>query len=306
MSKKKCVIILSEKSSGSSACLKFLCKETQLRSVKHTRHFENETLFWVKAASVLDKPQLDMLDSEVPLPKAQARRELVDMVTQNVPGFSLPETDRALVHEGWRALVEAHSPCFLEKSPHHLCQWSALELIADSIEQNPDVDFLLVGLIRNPMDTIYSQFDRWRHTPGEMEKQWRTAYQNLQRLPELVGEERVVQVRYEDMVRDPATHLQRVFEFCGVAEARIDADYLHDRSLQRWRDKSWFGFMLSEETLAFAEALGYHRHEMQNTPATLWPLASHVLRLQYRLIKPVKNLYRWFKYPQKRAQPLQS
>ncbi|MDO6459747.1 sulfotransferase [Granulosicoccaceae sp. 1_MG-2023] len=298
--KKKCVIILSEKSSGSSACLNFLCQETTLRAVAHTRHYENETLYWVKAASLLGLPQENMIDSEVPIPRKQARRDLEALIRDNTSGYTLPQDDEALVHDGWRALCEAHAPCFLEKSPHHLCQWSALELIAATMERNRDVDFLLIGLVRNPMDTIYSQFDRWRHTPSAMEKQWLTAYRNLQRLEALVGPERIVKLRYEDMVRDPQQHLRRVFEFCGVTNPQIDTAYLHTDSLQRWKDKSWFGFCLSEEAMNFAEDLGYERSHMENTPASVWPYTQPALRLQYKLIYPLKKLYRRVKYPEKR------
>ncbi len=70
--KSQCIIILSIKSSGSSACQNLLSKFSQVSYVPKTRHFENETLYWTKAASVLGLPQVDMIDSEVPISKEKA------------------------------------------------------------------------------------------------------------------------------------------------------------------------------------------------------------------------------------------
>ena len=89
----KCVIILSNKSSGSSILQRFITESSEARHVRYTRHFENETLYWTKAASVLGLPQLDMPDSEVPLPKAQARRELVELLSTSVDHYTVTGDD---------------------------------------------------------------------------------------------------------------------------------------------------------------------------------------------------------------------
>ncbi|HYE74680.1 MAG TPA: sulfotransferase, partial [Blastocatellia bacterium] len=192
MAGEKCIIILSEKSSGSSACQNLLAKFANIRHVARTRHYENETLYWTKAASILGLPQLSMVDSEVPLPRQRAKAELISLLRDNLDDYVPPDNDRQLIFEGWRSLCWKYSPIFLEKSPHHLCQWSALELIIECIKEVYDVDFLLIGLIRNPMDTAYSQFNRWRSRPEQVQKQWLTAYQNLLKLKQIVGEQLVI------------------------------------------------------------------------------------------------------------------
>ena len=63
MAKLTCVFILSEKSSGSSMLWRALTRALNIQQYPKTKHFESETLFWTKAASLLEKPQLKMLST---------------------------------------------------------------------------------------------------------------------------------------------------------------------------------------------------------------------------------------------------
>ncbi|MEZ4673805.1 MAG: sulfotransferase [Caldilineaceae bacterium] len=289
MPNEKTIIILSEKSSGSSACQNLLAKSANIRHVSTTRHFENETLYWVKAASLLGRPQLKMVDSEVPIVRKQARADLIALLRDNVdPNYEPPMNDETLVMEGWRLLCKHYSPIFLEKSPHHLCQWSALELITEHIRTIKDVDFILIGLIRNPMDTIYSQYQRWKSLPAEVEKQWLIAYQNLLKLKSILGDQ-LVMVRYEDMISSPQT-LEPVFAFCDVIPSAAGGGYFHQQSLQKWRNDRLFGFTLSDEAVALAAQYGYQRSELANETHVLWPVAQTLARTAYVATKPVKTL----------------
>ena len=195
----RCLIILSEKSSGSSALLNRLLRLPQVQGIAWTQHFEGESLYWTKAASILDRPQVKLHRSEVPIPRERARRELIDFLGRNLGGYAPPASDQELVFEGWRALCRRFGPVFCEKSPHHLVQRSALELILECQQRQPDIEFLLIGLVRNPMDTIYSQFIRWGARPERLQHQWQLAYENLLALKERCGEHLIV-LRYEDIV----------------------------------------------------------------------------------------------------------
>lgn len=290
MATSKCILLLSEKSSGSSACQNFLSRFAGARVVARTRHFESETLYWVKAAALLGMPQMNMLNSEVPFGREKAKADLITLLTDNLENYSPPPDDRDLVFDGWRLLCERYGPVFLEKSPHHLCQWSALELIVECIERTKDVDFLLLGLIRNPMDTIYSQFKRWRASPEKLQYQWLTAYRNLLRLKDIVGEQ-VVIVRYEDVVTS-VEYLAPVLEFCGVTVEEMDRDYLHDRSVAKWRGDGFFGFALADEVVELAKQYGYRNDEMANRRNVLWPLYRDLKRVEYGMATPVRALRR--------------
>lgn len=286
----KNIIILSEKSSGSSACQRLLANHVNIRHVTQTRHFEYETLYWTKAASVLGLPQMKMVNSEVPIPAERARRELVTLLQNNLDNFEPPEDDETLIMEGWRQLCRHHAPVFLEKSPHHLCQWSALELIQAAMTDLKDVDVLLVGVIRNPLANIYSQYRRWGSSPALVEAQWQVAYRNLLRLKSLLGD-RLVIMRYEDMVSSPRT-LQPVLSFCGVDVSGIDSDLLHGQSIHRWRRARYFGFSLSPETVKLAMEYGYQQKELMNGSYPLWPVVRPMVRAFYSSTTRVKNMIR--------------
>lgn len=288
MSNAKNIIILSEKSSGSSACQNLLARFANIRHVEKTRHFENETLFWTKAASLLEKPQLNMVDSEVPLSQEKAKTDLISMLTDNLDEYTPPKNHKRLITDGWTQLCKHYSPIFLEKSPHHLCQWSAIELIVETIQQINDVDFLLIGLVRNPMDTIYSQFKRWKSSPEQIEKQWRTAYQNLQRLQRIEGIQ-LVTVRYEDVVSS-LSNLAPVFDFCDVKINAGDESYLHQKSLNKWKHDKTFGFSLSNETIKLAEMYGYQKSDLMNDVSLFRKLRSKSSRIVYSTLKSVKQL----------------
>lgn len=293
----KCIIILSEKSSGSSLCQNLLTDFAGARHVRQTRHYEFETLYWTKAASILKLPQQPMLDSEVPLPYHQAKRDLIRLLQDNLEHYSPPNDEHELIFGGWRMLCEAYRPIFIEKSPHHLLQWSALELILEFMRQNPDIEFLFVGLIRNPMDTLYSQFRRWRSRPEDLQYQWLKAYQNLLKLKEHLGE-KLVLLRYEDLLRSP-DGLQPIFDFCERPLPTLPPGYLRYSTVQKWRQDKRFGFSPSEDILQLAEQFGYPRESMVNptAPSVWWPFHRETARAFYKGKSFFKNLL-------KRSSPL--
>jgi hypothetical protein len=210
----KCVIVLSSKSAGSSAVHDLLASHPQVRPLSKTEHYENETLYWTKAASILRLPQVNMLDSEVPFSPRRARAALIRLLTDNLTAYTPPTDNEELIYGGWRLLCQAHAPIFLEKSPHHLHQWSALALLLECMRRLPEVDFRIVGLVRDPMDTLYSMWTRWRSIPEHHQYEWLTAYQNLVRLRTILGSQ-LLSVRYEQIVAEPAC-LQGLFDFIGV------------------------------------------------------------------------------------------
>ena len=286
----KCVIILSSKCSGSSALQNILAKLSDVSHILKTRHNENETLYWTKAASVLSMPQVDMLDSEVPINKEKAREDLICLLNENLETYTKPESDDQLIFGGWELLCQKFSPVFLEKSPHHLHQWSALELIAECIERFQNINFLLIGLIRNPMDVLYSEWCRWRTFPEINQYQLLTAYRNLLKIEKCLGE-KIVLIRYEDMVTN-MSYLKEVFNFLEINENEVDKDYFHNKSISKWKRDNIYGFSLSEEVLEFYERLGYKRQDMENDKNQMWPIYRYLSRFINRSI--IQNSKRFF------------
>lgn len=285
----KCIIILSTKSSGSSACQRLLSQHREVNSVSQTRHFQNETLYWTKAASVLGLPQKRMQDSEVPIEKGKAREDLITLIEQNAGALpECPIVDENFVFEGWRLLCRRYSPVFVEKSPHHLYQWSAVELILKCMKKLPEIDFVLVGLVRNPMDTLYSSWNRRKTDPAIFQHEWLAAYENLLKLKEISGDKLVV-IRYEDMVTDISS-VKPLLEFMNASDEDIRTNELHKNSVQRWRMDKNFGFQLSEDVMQLAAKFGYRRDEMLNEARKSWPVYRRVSRSLFVVKKSIKYM----------------
>lgn len=289
----KCIIILSTKSAGSSACQNLLAKFSKISHLTKTRHFQNETLYWTKAASILNMQQISMLDSEVPLPRQKAQHDLLKLLEDNLDSFTPPKQGKELIFEGWRALCRQYSPIFLEKSPHHLYQWSAIQLILEAMDRLDDIDFILIGLVRNPMDMLYSSFRRWRIDPEKAQYEWMISYRNLLKLKKLTPEKLII-IRYEDMVAN-LDCLQPVFEFCGASTGSADKKYLHKKSLQRWKGDRLYGFNLAGEVLSLAQSFGYRQEELLNNASRLWPYYRGWCRTIFKLVNPFHRAVLWLK-----------
>jgi len=256
----RCIVILSDKSSGSSALQTYLVRFVGGRHVEKTRHHEHETLYWTKAASLLLRPQEPMLDSEVPIAPKPARADLLRLLRDNLGYAPDASDDREIVFRGWRALCEHFGPLFVEKSPHHLHQWSALELLVECMDASPDVAFLAIGLVRNPIDVVYSSWQRWRAAPEPNQHEWLRAARNLQKLSAVLGP-RLAVLRYEDAIRDPDS-LDFVHAFTGVPPTPESRGFLHGDSIQKWKRDPNFRFALAAPVRQLALELGYRSEEL--------------------------------------------
>lgn len=269
----KCIIILSTKSSGSSALQNFLTSQMNVNRVKKTRHGENETLFWVKAASVLGLPQTDMYDSEVPIPAKNAREDLIRLLQDNLTStYEPPSNNEDLIFGGWRLLCKEFGPIFLEKSPHHLHQHSALQLISKFIKENPDIEFFIIGLVRNPMDTVYSMWKRWRGLPEKNQSEWYTAYRNLMQFRESFPG-RMIVIRYEDMVQN-LVDFDDLYQFTEITT--YNKDFFHKGSLGKWKKDKSFGFQLSDKVIELGQQFGYQNIDMLNNNTWSWPIYRNI------------------------------
>lgn len=288
--KLKCIVILSTKCSGSSALQRRLSALPGIHHIEKTRHSENETLYWTKAASVLELPQVKLPKSEVPFSKARARAGIVQLLTDNVPDYKPPDDDRELIFDGWAQLCQRFRPVFMEKSPHHLHQWSALTLMLECEARYPDIEFLFVGLIRNPMAVLYSMWTQWRIMPQVAEEHYQIAYQNLVNLKTLLNE-RLVVVRYEDMIEND-TALKSIVSFADLdAQVPVDSRSFRARPIEKWKSDRFFGFQLSEETISLMQKFGYQREDIANSGKRFWPIYKHVaggIRGGVRIVLPRK------------------
>ncbi len=257
---KRCVIILSDKSSGSSALQKELLRSRYANTIRYTRHNENETLYWNKASAILGLPQVKVNYSELPFSRERAEADLRVFLKRNLPSWDNCEFTKEKIFEGWERLCEAYGPIFIEKSPHHLQYRSALELILEIMEVS-HVKFFLIGLIRNPVDTLYSSWRRWGANPVKAQYDWLRAYNNLNLFKRRAGD-RLMIIRYEDLVTDRTT-FHDVCHFVGIRENLAYGCRLHGGSLQRWRQDKLFRIKLDERVKDMAIKYGYTEEQMQ-------------------------------------------
>lgn len=143
------------------------------------------------------------------------------------------------------------------------------------MDAKPHLQFYVVGLIRNPMAVLYSMWQQWGILPEEGETHYRMAYRNLLRLNPILNE-RLLTVRYEDMVRDEEA-LRPAYEFIGTKAQEIEpAAPFHAKSVAKWKSDPFFGFQLHEETASLVEACGYERAEIANDTSWMWGPYKHL------------------------------
>ena len=257
------VLLLSDKSSGSTALQSALLAHPEVRAVEHTMHTSRETLWWAKAASLLGADRADWAEGRAPFLASEARRDLRELLRSNAPGAPLPATDEALVWDGWERVSRAHGPVFFEKSPHHLVHWAATSLLL-RWALTTDQEIRVIGLVRNPLAVLHSAWSRWLTPPSEREAVWARAQRNLLAARATLGPERFTLVRYEDLVREPARELAALAAFCGLAPHDGLGETLHARSADKWSADPTFALELAPETAALAEALGFTAAELAN------------------------------------------
>ena len=257
------VLLLSDKSSGSTALQYELLRHADVRAVGYTMHNDHETLFWVKAAVLLGQEPVDFVEGRLPIRPAEARRDLLALLRENVPHWTPPSDDESLVFEGWRMLCEAHAPVFFEKSPHHLNSWAATSLLL-RYALTTDHDVRIIGLVRNPLAVLYSAWTRWLTPPRQRQAYWLRTYRNLLAVETLLGPERVRVVRYEDIIARPVAELREITDWLGLEASDEVGSGLHDRSAQKWVDDPSFDLDLDPAVRAIAKRFGYSDEELFN------------------------------------------
>jgi hypothetical protein len=278
----RCVMLLSDKSSGSSIVQKELSKHPDIHTITHTLHFEKETLYWNKAAAILGLEQVRMRYSELPYSCKKGKKMLFSLLQENCGPCPEFQDDRDMIFRGWRLLCKTHEPVFFEKSPHHLHSWSALSLIHECMKNSPGIDFYFIGLIRNPMDTLYSMWKRWKAVPEKQQFEWLRAYTHLLKFKELVGE-RLKIITYEDLV-SRAGVLRDICSFFHMSGDYGIGKDLHPRSLHKWKEDPGFGFQLDKEVHTFASQF-YSDEDLTNKKNRIWTFYRYIHTLSYWLIR---------------------
>ena len=288
------IYILSEKSSGSSFLFRSLKDALNIKTYPKTIHFESETLYWTKAASLLDKPQLNMLASAVPYSKDRARKEIKEFLASNLSHDIKFESDEDMVFRGWFELVRKFGPVFIEKSPHHLLQWSALQLMLEFEKRyQSKINFHYICLIRNPKDVFLSQFRRWNVDLELLENQWLINYMNWNRFEHQYSGSNKYLVRYEDFTKDSSSFLTTFSERLSLSCQLYKTEKV--RNSKASKKSNIFGFPFSSSTVALAKEFGYSNDELIHVPSMKWTLYTLYIKYFYSAAKRAYNFLKGVK-----------
>lgn len=275
------IIILSSKSSGSTALMQYFIANYSFQAVLFTRHHEKETLYWSKAAAILGLPQDKLYRSAVSFKKEIVRGQLKEFLKSNNTSGGNGLENKSECFKAYRELIDQFSPRFIEKSPHHLFNRSNLELLIEFMNEHKDeIDFIVIGLVRHPQDVIYSAWTRWKFDCREFEREWIRSYENLFWFREQYPAVHIV--RYEDIARDNSL-IQGMMKF----EMDTSNYSINARSLFKWKVDSSFSHQLSDRTIQLARSYGYD--EFQTHTTIFWSLWQYYYRVRWRLSALKRN-----------------
>jgi hypothetical protein len=150
-------------------------------------------------------------------------------LTEDSPLVSPESRERLLA--AWSSHWDLEKAVLVEKSPPNLIRMRFLQALF------PDASFVVVT--RHPVPVAYATA-KWRRTEPlrTLLRHWVVAHELYRDDRERV--DRLHEVRFEDLVRDPNAELARVYGFLGLEpaetalEVRPDAN---DAYLRRWADE---------------------------------------------------------------------
>lgn len=245
------IILLSAYRSGASTICDILRKH---RSVGHGNSKSEDLFFkygyWLLASSALE--------GGAELFKRRIKRAF--------PFISIPENiTESIIFEIWDEILKSNGPIICDKNPSYLGNKKVIDLILQY--KNSGRDVVMIGLIRNPLDTITSQYElRCVRTPPKAvykrEKRYLFMYNHLERLSK--GTSRVPIFRYEDIVFEPDRYIPEILKHCklelsncwqnvgsesvGRYFASISAD------IKKWK--------ISDEIKVLMKTYGYSVHDI--------------------------------------------
>lgn len=293
-------ILLSDKRSGSTMLQDELRRHPDIQRVDYSPHTYFETHHWLKAAVLLRRPDAlygDGRTYEGYGGRRNARAYMVDLLTRNVPEFTAPDDDEALVFEGWEALCGRYArPVFFEKSPQVLAHWAALDLLLEWRERTAH-SVKLIGLVRNPLAVQHSAEALFQSDPEVRQLSWLRTQRNLLAVREMTLETDFRLFRYEDVVAEPQETLAQICAFIGVEPHPAVGEGVHGRSREKWAASDGFTLQLDRSVARIARSLGYSGEELANANRATAGAAARrsaprrwrraMTRLRDRLLRPV-------------------
>lgn len=218
----KTIILLSSKRTGSSAIFKVFKKHPSIDCLLKNKEMDMiELNFWNSA--------LDAING-----KPSSLKKVLKKINFN---FKLPKKiTKKKIFNIWDNILNKHKKIIFDKSPSYLNSIEILKLIKDYESTGRKIEF--IGLIRNPKDSIVSQFELWDKKNNntivkslkKREKKWLKYYTNL----EIFMKERKFKIyRYEDLVKNKKL-FKKIFQLCGLSYKPYYVSHIKPTSIGRF------------------------------------------------------------------------
>ena len=248
------LLLLSDKSSGSTILEYELLKHSEIEHVKYTSHLDHETLYWLKAAVLLKKSKHLFFGGKYPFPVSYAKTSILKFLKKNGVDATKIETISDITL-GWSNISRSKNKIFFEKSPHHLNHKASTYLLADYANKNPNLK--VIGLVRDPRAVIYSTLDRWYANPYDRQYKWLCSYENLLLFENLISDKsQLIKIRYEDLIENPKKTLLKVVNHLNIEWQEGLGDSIHQKSKEKWKRNN-FHFHFSNEVIQLSKIYGY-------------------------------------------------
>ncbi len=271
---KKTIILLSAKRGGTTAIFKMFQKHPDVGVCHIDQNIHLwEGNFWNLAAKAIDGDPQPFLNRFVLKEKSHPFLKIPDKFTEE-SAFEL-----------WDSILEKLGPVVFDKSPQYLGDQRAFDLLKKYMDTGADVR--LFAFIRDPKDTITSQYELWnKHvendSPKRRGKLWMEKYSHLERLQDSFGY--IPLFRYEDFCRTPAVYAPILFKHCGVEN--ISETYEHIKPINVGRyfrslNKDIRNWEFSEEFKDFIKKYGYSANEHKDEKVKF----TEYLKFFYKKVK---------------------
>ena len=219
----KTIILLSSKRTGSSAFFKV---------------FKNHP----KVNCLLKNPEMDMIELNFwnsALKAIQGNSRNLKQVLKKINiQIKLPKKiNKRFIFKLWNEILIDNGGIIFDKSPAYLDDIKILKLLK-AYEDDGNKLYLL-GLIRNPKDSITSQFELWdkknnnriKNKIKKREKKWLKYYSNLQSF-KLIRKLEIF--RYEDITKKKHYYFEKIFKICGLKYKLSYTDNIKKTSIGRF------------------------------------------------------------------------
>lgn len=160
----------------------------------------------------------------------------------------------------WSQYWDLASPVLLEKSPPNLVRTRFLQGLFPS-------SYFIV-LLRHPIAVSYAT-QKWSRAPvGSLIKHWLVCHERFTHDAPFLN--RVITIKYEDLVSQPTETLGSLFDFLGIQNERIDLDIrsgINHKYFKRWQEApggKWREYYLKRVKAKYEDRVEKFGYSLEN------------------------------------------